>query len=102
MFCCEKTAGVTAFVALVALLSGSVFGSPQPATTQTIQANRASTQGLNWDDKTEQTLAEQGFIATRKDPIIRAADGRVAMDLSAFDFASTAVPSTPTLVFGGT
>jgi alkyl sulfatase BDS1-like metallo-beta-lactamase superfamily hydrolase len=94
MFCCEKTAGATAFVALVSLLSGSVFASPQPATTQTIQANRASTQGLNWDDKTEEDLANRGFVATRKDSIIRATDGRVAMDLSAFNFASTAAPET--------
>jgi alkyl sulfatase BDS1-like metallo-beta-lactamase superfamily hydrolase len=94
MFCCEKIARVPTLVALVALLSCSVFASTLPATIQTIQANRASTQGLNWDDKTEQALAELGFVATRKDPVIRDANGRVVIDLSTYDFAQGAAPAT--------
>jgi alkyl sulfatase BDS1-like metallo-beta-lactamase superfamily hydrolase len=94
MFGCEKIARVATFVSLVSWLSGAVFASPQPATPQTIQANRVSTQGLNWDDKTEQTLAEQGFVATRKDPVIRDAAGRVVIDLSTYDFAQGAAPAT--------
>jgi alkyl sulfatase BDS1-like metallo-beta-lactamase superfamily hydrolase len=50
------------------------------------------------DDRKDFDFATRGFIATRKDPIIRRPDGRVAVDLTAYDFlnaeaAATANPS---------
>ncbi|HEX2594287.1 MAG TPA: alkyl sulfatase dimerization domain-containing protein [Rhizomicrobium sp.] len=50
------------------------------------------------DDRKDFDFATRGFIATRTDPIIRRPDGRVAVDLSAYDFlegdaAATANPS---------
>jgi len=50
------------------------------------------------DDRKDFDFATRGFIATRSDPIIRRADGRVAVDLGAYAFldapaAATANPS---------
>lgn len=50
------------------------------------------------DDRKDFDFATRGFIATRKDPVIRRPDGRVAVDLTAYDFlngeaAATANPS---------
>lgn len=50
------------------------------------------------DDRKDFDFATRGFIATRKDPIVRRPDGRVAVDLTAYDFlngdaATTANPS---------
>jgi len=38
--------------------------------------------------------ADKGFIGTRKDPVIKNADGSLAMDLSWFDFLKKEAPST--------
>ena len=50
------------------------------------------------DDRKDFDFATRGFIATRKDPVIRRPDGRVAVDLASYDFlngdaAATANPS---------
>ena len=75
-------------------MAAPAFAAPQGATPQTIQANRAFAEGLPWADRSEEELASRGFVATRKDPVIRAADGKVVMDLSAYDFANAAAPTT--------
>lgn len=72
----------------------SAFAQPQTPTLQTVEANRRFAQGLPWADRSEEELATRGFVATRKDPVIRTADGRVAIDLSAYDFAKGAAPQT--------
>jgi alkyl sulfatase BDS1-like metallo-beta-lactamase superfamily hydrolase len=64
------------------------------ATPATVAANRAFAAPLPWSDESEAELAARGFVATRADPLIRAADGRVVMDLSAFDFANGPAPAT--------
>ena len=86
----HKTIG---FIVVIAS-SVSAFAAPQGATPQTIEANRAFSQGLPWADRSEEELATRGFVATRADPVIRRADGKVAIDLSAYDFAKDAAPTT--------
>jgi alkyl sulfatase BDS1-like metallo-beta-lactamase superfamily hydrolase len=83
-------------LAVIAALGSSVSPSAaqQPATPQTIEANRAFAQNLPWSDRSEEELAARGFVATRKDPLIRAADGKTVIDLSAYDFADAAAPAT--------
>jgi len=49
---------------------------------------------LSFQDRADYERAERGFIATRKDPIIKTVDGRTAMDLRQFDFLDQAAPST--------
>ena len=69
-------------------------GHTHEASAVTIAANRAFSETLPWDNDEDEELSERGFIATREDPVIRAADGRVVWDLSAYDFAEADVPDT--------
>jgi alkyl sulfatase BDS1-like metallo-beta-lactamase superfamily hydrolase len=46
------------------------------------------------DDRRDFDFASRGFIATRKDPVIKRADGRAAFDLSAYDFLKAEAPAT--------
>ena len=46
------------------------------------------------DDRRDFDFASRGFIATRKDPVIRRADGRAAFDLSAYEFLKGEAPAT--------
>ncbi|MFN3523868.1 MAG: alkyl/aryl-sulfatase [Phenylobacterium sp.] len=46
------------------------------------------------DDGLELDLATRGFIATRKDPVIRKADGSVAYDLSSYAFLEGPAPES--------
>ncbi len=48
----------------------------------------------NWADSQDFDFADRGFIATRKDPKITTADGRVVWDLSAYDFLKGPAPAT--------
>jgi alkyl sulfatase BDS1-like metallo-beta-lactamase superfamily hydrolase len=46
------------------------------------------------DDRQDFEFASRGFIATRKDPVIKRGDGRVAYDISAYEFLTGAAPDT--------
>src|SRR5471032_2603455 len=46
------------------------------------------------DDRRDFEFAERGFIATRKDPLIKRPDGRVAFDLSSYGFLQGTAPDT--------
>ncbi len=46
------------------------------------------------DDRKDFEFAARGFIATRKDPKILREDGRVAFDLSSYDFLKSPAPDT--------
>lgn len=46
------------------------------------------------DDPTDFEFASRGFIATREDPVIKRADGRVAFDLSSYEFLQAEAPET--------
>jgi alkyl sulfatase BDS1-like metallo-beta-lactamase superfamily hydrolase len=46
------------------------------------------------DDRKDFDFASRGFIATRDDPVIRRADGRVAFDLSSYAFLDAEAPGT--------
>jgi alkyl sulfatase BDS1-like metallo-beta-lactamase superfamily hydrolase len=83
----------------VAVLAAIAMATPitalaQGATPQTVAANRAFADGLPWSDRSEEELASRGFVATRKDPVIKKADGKVVMDLAAYDFAKGPAPDT--------
>lgn len=49
---------------------------------------------LPFEDTADFERADKGFIATRKDPVIKNPDGSVAMDLSWFDFLQKAAPTS--------
>jgi len=45
---------------------------------------------MDWNDTRDNQFTSQGYIATRDDPIIKNADGSVAMDLDASNYLETA------------
>ena len=83
---------------LIAALLASALTLPalaaNEATGVTASANAGFGMALPWDDKSEADLADKGFVATLGDPKIRAADGRVILDLGAFDFVTGKAPPT--------
>ncbi len=46
------------------------------------------------DDRKDIEFAERGFIATRADPLVRDASGKVVYDLSSYDFLKGPAPDT--------
>ncbi|ABI77321.1 metallo-beta-lactamase family protein [Hyphomonas neptunium ATCC 15444] len=84
-------------VGVAALLAPAITAVAETgtATQATIEANRAFSEGLPWDDTTEAELSDRGFVATREDPIILGADGEAVFDLNAYDF--TAGPAAETM-----
>jgi alkyl sulfatase BDS1-like metallo-beta-lactamase superfamily hydrolase len=91
----------TLAAATAALVSVSCTSAVKPdlavsgtATPATIAANALFSEGLPWSDESEAALASRGFIATLADTKIRAADGRVVFDASAYDFAEGDAPAT--------
>ena len=46
------------------------------------------------DDGRDLAFAERGFIATRSDPVIKGPGGRIAFDLSAYDFLTSPAPAS--------
>ncbi|MEA3261967.1 MAG: alkyl sulfatase dimerization domain-containing protein [Pseudomonadota bacterium] len=68
--------------------------APKPATPATLAAQRATAAALPQDDNRDATFARQGFLGTRSDPLIKAADGRPVWNLAAYDWVSGAAPDT--------
>ncbi len=83
-----------ALAASAMALSGNAGEGPKPATPATIAAQRAAAAALPADDGRDAEFAQRGFIATRTDPVIKAADGRVVWNLAAYDFVGGASPGT--------
>jgi alkyl sulfatase BDS1-like metallo-beta-lactamase superfamily hydrolase len=93
-----KSARLAALLAGTALVLGngpaSASEAPKPASAATIAAQRAMVATLPADDGRDADFAQRGFIATRADPLIKAADGRVVWNLGAYDWVSGAAPDT--------
>lgn len=85
---------------LTALLADQASTAAEPpllsstASQVTQIANQRFAEGLAWDDREDEALAARGFIATARDPLIRDAQGRVVMDLGAYDFVTGPAPAT--------
>ncbi|MEU5397902.1 alkyl sulfatase dimerization domain-containing protein [Streptomyces sp. NPDC005963] len=61
-------------------------GAPQPATEATETAQREIAARLPFSDRRDVDDAAFGFIGTLQPPVIRRADGRAMIDLSAYEF----------------
>jgi alkyl sulfatase BDS1-like metallo-beta-lactamase superfamily hydrolase len=62
-----------------------------------LAASPAAAQGTpSLTDSQDVAFADRGFVATRGDPLIKAADGRTVWDLRAYDFLRGPAPATPT------
>lgn len=65
------------------------------ATFQSVEAiHQQVLDELPFEDTSDFERADKGFIATRKDPVIKNPDGSIALDLSWFDFLKEDAPST--------
>ena len=83
---------IRASAALALLSAGTI--QAKPASEATIAAQRAMAATLPTDDGQDAAFARRGFIATRADPLIRAADGRPVWNLDAYKFVTGPAPAT--------
>jgi alkyl sulfatase BDS1-like metallo-beta-lactamase superfamily hydrolase len=79
---------------LMAVAAFTAPASAQPASVQPADALAEVRRLVAQDDGEDLALATRGFIATRKDPVIRKPNGAPAFDLSAYDFLDGAAPQT--------
>ena len=85
--------------ALFALASGfsaapALADGAKPASPATVAVQRATAATLPADDGQDAEFARRGFIATRSDPLIRAADGHPVWNLDAYKFVTGPAPAT--------
>lgn len=66
----------------------------KPATAATLEAQRAAAAALPQEDGRDADFAQRGFLGTRADPLIKAADGRPVWNLAAYDFVAGTAPGT--------
>ena len=67
---------------------------PKPASEATVAAQKMVAASLPAEDGRDAEFADRGFIATRRDPIIRMADGKPVWNLGAYDWMDGEAPST--------
>ncbi len=88
---------IAAFLAGTALL-GNTPALPveqsKPASAATIAAQHAQAAALPIEDGRDADFAARGFVASRADPLIKAADGHTVWNLGAYDFVAGAAPAT--------
>ena len=80
--------------ALVGNAPAPTVEQPKPASAATIAAQHRQAAALPAEDGRDADYAARGFIASRGDPLIKAADGHVVWNLAAYDFVAGAAPAT--------
>ncbi len=76
------------------MLGNAPAVAPKPASPATIAAQQAVAASLPAEDGRDAEFAARGFMASRSDPVIKAADGRPVWNLAGYDFVSGAAPAT--------
>lgn len=76
------------------LLLGPVVQAAEPPSAATQARQKAIQAALPFEDAQDFDFARRGFVATRKDPVIRRADGGIAWDLSSSDFLKGEAPAS--------
>ncbi len=83
---------------LLATTSPALAADPttdaKPASTATIEAQKLVAASLPVDDGRDEAFSNQGFIATRANPIINTKDGKPVWNLGAYDWVDGAAPPT--------
>ena len=74
--------------------SGAANAAPKPATATTERANEAARKAMAMNDKQDFEDANRGKLAELKDPLVKAADGRVVWDTQRYAFIKGNAPST--------
>ena len=91
----HRTAKSALLIGSATLMLGNAPNlSPKPASPPTIAAQQAVSAALPAEDGRDADFAARGFIASRADPLIRAADGRAVWNLGSYDFVAGAAPDT--------
>lgn len=67
---------------------------PKPASSATAEANAKMKAALPTEDGRDEAFSDQGFIATRTDPLIKTADGKPVWNLGAYDWMQGDAPAT--------
>src|SRR5687768_15939204 len=78
--------------ATAASLSTAHAEEAKPASPATVAAQRAVAAALPADDGRDAAFAAQGFVGTRADPLIKAADGHTVWNLAAYNFVTGQAP----------
>lgn len=84
---------LAAGVAVLAMVAGAAWAG-DPASAITIDKQKAFEATLPMADNQDFAFADQGFLGTRTDPLIKRADGQVAWNLAAYDFLKGEPPAT--------
>ncbi|PIB93007.1 alkyl/aryl-sulfatase [Caulobacter sp. FWC2] len=84
---------LAAGVAVLAMVAGAARAG-DPATTITADRQKAFAATLPMADRQDFAFADQGFLGTRADPLIKRADGQAAWNLAAYDFLKGEPPAT--------
>ncbi len=87
-------AGAALAWAVAGAASAGAQEGPAPATEATRAAQRAAARALPPDGTRDAADAARGFLATAKEPVIRAADGRPVWNLEAYAFVEGPAPDT--------
>jgi alkyl sulfatase BDS1-like metallo-beta-lactamase superfamily hydrolase len=66
----------------------------KPASPSTMEAQKAASESLPAEDGRDTAFADQGFIATRADPILKAKDGKPVWNLDAYAWMEGKAPPT--------
>jgi alkyl sulfatase BDS1-like metallo-beta-lactamase superfamily hydrolase len=80
-------------LAMAAGAAGAQTAAPKPATSFTRDANAAALTRLPMSDTQDFELADRGFIATAAEPQVKAADGKLVWDFTAYDFLKGEPPA---------
>jgi len=79
----------------VMVLGLALTGAAQAQVSEaTRRANAEMSQTLPWADREDEDFAQRGFITAWDEPQIRAADGRVVWDFTAYNFLTPDAPET--------
>ena len=89
---------LTALLAATALSGAPSFAQQgaesKPATPTTVRANEAAAKAMTMNDKQDFEDATRGLLSQLKDPLVKAADGRVVYNTQRYDFVKGDAPAT--------
>jgi alkyl sulfatase BDS1-like metallo-beta-lactamase superfamily hydrolase len=81
--------------AILAVLGAVLIGSADAQVSDSTRtANAEMSRALPWADREDEEFATRGFIGAWDQPQIRAADGRMVWDFTAYDFLRGPAPET--------
>jgi alkyl sulfatase BDS1-like metallo-beta-lactamase superfamily hydrolase len=80
--------------ALALVMVANAATAVEPASQITIAKQKAFAATLPMADRQDFAFADQGFLGTRADPLIKRADGQPAWNLAAYDFLKGEPPAT--------